>query len=562
MTTIGRGSTAKIAGACDDGTVRIYDSVTGVLRLSLRPKYPVLEMTGLPDGSLLVCTHGKLPLITLWDIQTGGLVQTHVVKVGARHTSVSLNGRYVACGGSEGTVDIWEMASRRRYPARLEPLQGKTPCWLAPEELIMVAGRGSVCIQNVVLKGPPVHKFELPGSFCSVVYSQVFDRLAIVSLSSRWETYFTILDVETSMSSTFHIGNRPLSSIAFFQTANQLVGGRETPGPMEEPGLETVDISTERRTCFNLPFVVTSVSTLSNGTVVANTRGSGIQLLSLDQDHTSPQQPTLPPPDVYLLDKGRILAIVPATDCRVILLETATMSQVFSIPAQKVRVLCASLENGIAVCCFEQRSQNSLQMWEFSHQRPRWIKPTSVPASVGSISPACTRLVTFHEKSFAYARNECGESLKGSVYIWDAHNGDCLDRLFICDPQPFDVTFDSEDRFYFHYDAGTHRNSYDINFQISPRRHDTTVYYSITHREEQLLERQALYRHYRLDDGREWVFCGSERICWVPPAYIRSTPASHGWIGSSLVVVGQDGVLRKLAFGNCRHEAERPATPY
>ena len=534
MTTIGRGSTTKIAGACDDGTVRIYDSVTGVLRVSLRPEFPVLEMTGVPDGSLLICTHNRQPFITLWDIQTGGLIHTFVVEEGAQHTTVSLDGRYLACE-SQYTVDVWETASRMQNPIPLEQVQGNIPCWLAPEELIMVVDWGSVCIQNVVLKGPPVHKIEMLGSVRSAVYSRIFHRLAIVSLSSRGGTSFTILDVKTGTTSTFYAGGKLLSSIVFSETTKQLVCGGEAPG------LETLNISTGRRTRFDLPFTVGSVSTLSNGTVVANSRGSGIHLLSLDQEHASPQQPTLPLLAMYPLDKGRIIAIVPATNDRITLLETATMSQVLSIPTQEDlsvaadhTVVYASLENGIAVCFSKGWRINNLTMWEFSHQHPRWTVRADALASVCSISPACTRLVTLGGVD--------------GIHVWDASNGTLVAQRTSCHGlhavYPTDVTFDSENRFYIHYN--THREPYNI-FTRS-RTYNPTATRLIVRPAGQRLEGQVLEKRYSLDDGREWVFCGSQRICWVPPGYIGSAPASHCWAGSSLVMLGQDVVLRRLTF--------------
>ena len=304
MATIGRGSNAKIVGVCEDGAVRIYDSVTGVLRLSFRPELPILEITGLPDGSVLVCTHEARPFITLWDIQTGGLVQTFILKGEAKRTAVSLQGRYLACETSEDTVSFWETASRAQCPDPLEKLEGRTPCWMAPEELIMVVDRGSVFIRNVVTKGPPVRKFDLLGPAHRTIYSQTFDLLAIMTPYSLRHS-FTILDVKTGTSSTLHGGGKRPSSIAFSQNTKHLVCGGEVPG------LETVDISTGCWTRFDFPAKVKSVSTLSNGTVVANVRGSGIQLLRLDQEHASPQQPT--PLTVYPLDKGRIITIVPAT---------------------------------------------------------------------------------------------------------------------------------------------------------------------------------------------------------------------------------------------------------
>ena len=558
MTTIGRGSAAKIVAACDDGAVRIYDSVTGVLRLSLRPKLRIQEMTGVPDGSLLVCTHKGHPVITLWDIQTGGLVHTFILKgeMEVKHTAVSLKGRYLACETSENTVSFWETASRTQHPDHLEKLEGHTPCWLAPEELIIVVDGGSAHVRNVITKGPSVHKFDLLRSTRSAVYSPIFDQLAIMSHYLLGNT-FVILDVKTGTSSTIHGGGKQASFIAFSQTTKRLVCGGEVPG------LETVDISTGCWAHFDFPATVTSASVLWNGTVVAVVRGSGVQLLSVDQQHASSRQPTPPPLTMYPLDRGRIIITIPTTNDRVILLETSTMSQILSIHTQEALsvaadhtvVLCASLEDRIAVFCLKGGLDNSLGIWEFYHTHPRWTVQTRIPASVGSISPACNRLATFHK-----GRSE------GFVYVWDAHNGVPLAWIDIGYLRPLDITFDSEDRLCFYHD--THREFYDIRYRSHDTRdpsydiYDTsydiydTCYddygmfwgltaYCITHRPGQRLEGQVLGKRYCLDDGREWVICGSQKICWVPPGYIGF---SHCWAGPSLVMVGRDGTLRKLTF--------------
>ena len=545
ITTIGRGSTAKIAGACDDGTVRIYDSVTGLLKLSLRPEFPVLEITGLPDGSLLVCTHNERPSITLWDIQTGGLVQTFILKGKVKHTTVSLNGRYLACETFTDAVIFWETASRMQNPDPWKTFCGNWPCWLAPEELIMVEYQRSVYIRSVVTRGLPVYTLDVPGPVHAAVYSPIFDRLVIMSSDPLGRNTLIIPDYKTDASSTLCTASRErLSSIAFSQTTKELVCC------WGAPGLETIDISTGCLTRFDLAATVTSVSTLSNGIVVANVQGSGIQLLSLGQERASPGQSILPPLAMYPLDKGRIIVIVSATNDymtdHITLLETATMSQVLSIHTQealfkpaadrtadRTAILYASLENGIAVCCLKGWSGNTLEMWEFSHQNPRWTVPTRTPPSVGSISPACTRLVTLHIANWGVY-----------IHVWDASNGTLVAQTSDNNLRPIDVTFDSEDRFYIHYN--THRETYDIDTETWAGNPTTT--HHIIRRAGQQLGGQVLEKRYSLDDDRKWVFCDSQRICWVPPGYVGSAPASHCWAGSSLVMVGQDGMPRKLTF--------------
>ena len=525
MTTIGRGSTAIIAAACHDGTVHVYDSVTDVLRLSLRPELPIQEITGPPDGSVLVCTHTAPPSVTLWDIQTGGLVKTFILKEEAKRTTVSPKGRYLACETSKNTVSVWEMASKTQYPAPLEQFKGHAPCWLAPEELIIIEDRWSVCIRNVFTKGPPVHKFDVLHPAHSAVYSEVFDRLVIVS---PYGYSFTIFDVKTGTSSTFHTSGKRLSFFAFSQTIKQLVCGGEGPG------LETVDMSTGCRMRFDLPVTTTSVSTLSNGTIVANVRGSGIQLLRLDQEDVSPRQPT-PLLTAYPLDEGRIIAIVPTTNDCVILLETATMSPVLSVTTHHTVVLCASLKHQVTVRCSSVGKNKRLQMWGFSHQHPRWTVAMNDLPSASGISPACTMIVTLHS----------GDP-QSFVRIWNGYSGSLLVSTTVDNhpaPRPPNITFDSETRFYFYH--GTHREPYSFNATSRTSNHTT---YSITRRAKQSSEGQAWGERYCLDDGREWVSCGSQRICWIPPEYIGSARVIHCWAGSSLFMVGQDGTSKKITF--------------
>ena len=207
------------------------------------------------------------------------------------------------------------------------------------------------------------------------------------------------------------------------------------------------------------------------------------------------------------------------------------MSQIPSIPTTICTIIYASLENKVAVLWHETGPGYSLQMWEFSDQHPRWTQPTRRPPSTGSISPVGNRLLTYVK-----------EGRRSAVEIRDTSNGHLLAEVvnYSGVPRPLDITFDSEDQFSFHYD--THREPYVIN----PA--SLTGHRSITRSAKQRLEGQVRERDYRLDDSHEWVFCGVQRICWVPPEYIGSVPTSHWWVGSSLVMVGQDRALRRLNF--------------
>ena len=533
MTIIGRGSTAKIAAACDDGTVGIYDSVTGALGLSLSPPHPIQSMTGSPDGSVLFCTHRTTPSVTVWDIQTGGLVYTFTLTTEATDTAVSLNGRYLACSLSDGTVNVWEVASR---VGGLTFVNGPTItclCWLAPEERLMVANETSAHIRDVAAGSVLVHRIDIQGPIYRAAYSHQFNLLAVMT-SSGPKNSITIIDPQTGTSSTSSRFQQRLSCFAFSQTTKALVCGTKTRG------LILANVSPRGLTYFDFPAIITSVSTLSNGTVVANVSGSGIQMLSLDKGYVPSQELAPSALTVHPLDRGRIIAIVPTDRDGVILLETASMSQVLKIPGQKkfsvstdrTVVLCASLENKIAVHCSARGGKEYLQLWKFASRHPRWTVQTNELSSAGNTSPACARLVTFHNgRSQSY------------VCVWDMRKGRLLVTLDVgWSPHPFDITFNSEDLFHVNYD--THR----ILYRITTSRRLGTPTYSIDRLEKVSLDRRALEKQYRVDDGHEWVVSGSQRICWIPPGYIVSTRPGHCWAGSSLVMAGQDGILRKLTF--------------
>jgi hypothetical protein len=93
------------------------------------------------------------------------------------------------------------------------------------------------------------------------------------------------------------------------------------------------------------------------------------------------------PLTVYPLDEGRIIAIVPTTNDRVILLETATMSQVLSIPTQESPWLppitpsffAPRLKTRSRSVALKERARRLPADVEFSHQRPRWTVRTRTP---------------------------------------------------------------------------------------------------------------------------------------------------------------------------------------
>ena len=56
---------------------------------------------------------------------------------------------------------------------------------------------------------------------------------------------------------------------------------------------------------------------------------------------------------------------------------------------------------------------------------------------------------------------------------------------------------------------------------------------------------------YALDESLEWVVdAKSRRVCWLPPGYISGIEDGYYFVGSSLIMAGQDGIVRRLTFRN------------
>ena len=520
----------KIAAACDDRQVCIYDSVTGVLRLSLSLVDPVQAIRGSPDGSVLFCAH-KTPSITAWDTQTGGLIHTFRLNRNAEDLAVSSKGHYLACGLFDGPVKVWEVAENMDGTAIWTRSPFTHFCWLEPEERLAVSIRALVRIWDVVA-GTLLHTFTIQYPVDHMVYSQKFNRLAIMAGSAPGGTII-VIDPQMGTTVTSHSAPPNLSCFAFSQTTEELVCGTETRG------IQLFDISTRRFKHIEHPGTLASVSSLQNGTVVANFVGSGIQLLSLGGGHTPFQQPNISALKVHAFDCEEILAIFPTSRDHILLLEPVTMSQLLKIPLRTTgptpshtTILCASHKNLVAAYYFEEGGRGYLQLWRFHEEVPRWTVEADGMPEIGRVSPTAVRLVTFHPKSRL-----------GRVCVWNVYDGQ-LDAQLEDIPPTSDIIFDSDERIYLNHILDRTLVVIEHPGRVTPITRRVPPRPHRPHRPHEGLPK----RWYNVDKAHEWVVVGSRRICWIPSGYIGSNQAGYVWIGTSLVMVGQDGLLRKLTF--------------
>ena len=515
----------KIASACNDSTVDIYDSITGVLRLSLRLDDPAQALTGSPDGSILFCAH-RTPSVAVWDMQTGGLIHTFHFGSNAEDIGVSLNGRYLACRLSDRSVEVREIANNMEGAV----IRTRSPvsrfCWLEPEEKLAVSTGKSVHICDVVA-GTVLRKYTIWYPAHCMIYSQTFNQLAIIASSARLSVITTI-NTDTASILTSDWTPKKVDCFAFSQTTKELLCG------MEAPGLWLFDFSTWESGCIGYPGTVTFISSLKNGTVVVNSPTSGIQLLSLAGRHASSQQPNISAPTVKTFDEGRIIAVFPTGCDHITLLDSATMSQLLEIPTQHSRptpthnttIICVSHEEHMAVYCFEEGNKVFMRLWEFAQGFQRWTVETDGVPEIGRFSPTAIWLMTIH--TVGHLSRLC---------LWSPKDGELkikLERTLLT--HPLDINFTHDTEFSLHYGKNC------TCYHISKRNQEITV------RDHQPQPRRTQEKQYSVNNTCEWVISGSERICWIPPGYIGSVQPNYYWVGHLLVMFGQDGTFRMLSF--------------
>ena len=519
-----------IAAASDDGIVGVYDSVTGAPRLILNPQNPVRTIRGSPDGSLLFCAH-EGPSITLWDIQTGGLIHTFVLKSKPKAIAISFAGCYLACGLPDGSVKVWEVANKREGGIVESGSSVVDLCWVEPEQLLAVGRVKSMEMWDAVA-GKVVRRFAVKLPIRGMVYSQALNKLAFLFASGAGST-IAIIQPTSGILSTYQ-SQQPISCLAPFQATRAFVCGTVAPG------LTVLDPRARTWRQVDHSVAMISISTLPDETVVANTAGSGIQLLDLDCG--LPEGPTT---SVDTFDEDRIIAAFSTTNRHTKLLGKTYMEEVLTLPwtiggtpTNCPTILCVSHQKRIVVYSAEMRGKWSLELRRLDRLKrsvPEWTREVDGQPLAGEISPGRGQIVIF-----------CNTRNSAQILLLDTKTGTPMALLDVSDPfpptRPLEIEFESNGRFYSLHD--TYRTSYDIS---APLVSSIDFRGSITCRGQlPLVERPQ--RHYDLDDAHEWVICSSKRICWIPPGYIRSTEGGHCWVGNTLVMAGEDGILRKLTF--------------
>lgn len=173
-----------LAGSCEDGTVRLWD--TRIAWWDLLRRWPTREVRSFtghyeriasiafsPDGTFLASGSAD-NTIKLWDVQTGDLIHTfsgHADEV--RSVAFRADGRYVVSGSKDKTVKIWDVDTGkavRTFPGHTDEV---TSAAFRPDGWYVVSGSwdGTITIWDV-RTGKAIRTFSgHTGGIFSVAFS-------------------------------------------------------------------------------------------------------------------------------------------------------------------------------------------------------------------------------------------------------------------------------------------------------------------------------------------------------------------------------------------------------
>jgi WD40 repeat protein len=538
----------RIVAACEDIT-NIYDAITFVLQQSLHIPETITKIQGSPDGSTLFFAHSHS--VTMWDVQTGGLSHTFTVRSEINDIAVSMTGDNIVCGSSDGSVTFWDTNTKEEGEGFGNGQPVVAIFWLAPWKLA-VATQGTVYTHDID-HGETLGGLSIPGRVWGMVHSPSGRGDFLVGTSqsdqgvgrnSRFlritasKQEGTLEALEPEPLSTWSLGRHgeELSSPMF---AGDVVAWITLPR-----GVRSLKIGS-RDPMGNIPLLdmVTSVAVSLNRNLVAQTKDS-LQIFSLDvlknyeahnEARTSHVYPLGGDHIVCLLQPDRHLAILELKTLHKLRASYFTSLPV-SLPTNQPPSARASFSCGLVA---EFGIPVVMQAWRSGTPLPECVEVADEDSPLSGLSQDCTRIVTFYG------------SPRWELHIKDTKDETTLANLPLGDDgleigEVYGIIFDSTTRFHLKIDGPERHVKIPYDIVPSPSGFHS---YTITKAEPVPLSEPRVIPPYKLDANCEWVVdAKSRKICWVSPGNVRRGNGGHFWAGLELVMVGDDGVVRKISF--------------
>ena len=515
-------SVHRLVASCED-IVNIYDAVTGVHHQSLHAPETVIRIQDSPDGSILFFGHSFS--VTMWDVQTGGLIHTFTAQSQINHFTISMTGCHIACGLSDGSITFWDVHTKR---GKSFGQQVVTICWVAPLELA-VATQTSVYICDIIF-GETSNTLSFPNSVCEMIYVPDMHGVLVGTSKPGIGTDQEVFSLNLIGYLPGHLQiHQPLWTpwMSTGRLVHPTLVGNEVVWITPPSGVQSFNTTSHEWTK-NPPLLntATSVAVSLGRNLVAQTKDS-IQIFSLDVLTSDEAGCVTSPSYIYPRGKGHIACLQPNSPLTLLELETLQKLSPYE-DTSPLRPLFS-----------DQAPTIVMQAWCSGIPLPTaWTVAADEDPPLSGLSPNCTWFVTVSSPPGPQVR--IIDLVHGTVLVTP------IEHANLGMGEVYDLTFSSETRFYLKIDGqGWHvKIPYDIIPSLSGEDLPT-----ITKGEPFPLSQPRATPLYMLDANHEWVIdAESRKICWIPPGNVRRGNGSHFWAGLSLVMVGGDGVVRKLTF--------------
>jgi WD40 repeat protein len=487
--------------------------------------------------------------MTMWDVQTGGLTHTFTTQSKIRDIAVSTTGDYIACGSSDGSVTFWNIHTKKEGKGFGNGQPVVTICWISSLELA-VATQRTVYICDITT-GEASNNFPILGHVWGMVYlgdeGQFLVGISQPGLGEGQNSCFLSIIIpkqgcKSGPQEPDLLFMPPLMPLGE-ELSNPTLAGGEIACITPPSGVRSFNTKSCELTN-NPPLLntATSVAVSLNRNLVAQTRDS-IQIFSLSILQSSEARNDVGSSHVYPLGEKHIISLLQPNG-RLVLLELETLQELHpddnttlgSPPTNQPPSAHASLSRGLVA---EFGISVIMQAWRSGTPLPGWTEAANKDRPLlGGLSPDCSQIVTFYG------------SPQQELHVKDVKDGATLAKRLLGDDlemgEVYDLIFDSETRFHLKIDGpGQHVQ---IPYDIIPSPAEPHSH-TITNGEPIFLSEPRATLPYTLDENCEWVVdTKSRKICWISPGNVRRGDGGHFWAGLSLIMVGDDGVVRKLSF--------------
>jgi len=427
---------------------------------------------------------------------------------------------------------------------------------LSPEELVILT-QSTLSVHNVVT-GRTSDTFPIPGCAWGMAYLDGEGKFLVGTSQSssgvsQEDCFFVTVKYTQDKFGPQQPGPSEFDG-EFISVQQSSAHSGQLSGPMviqnmiacitQPNGVQLFDPSSNNWT--NSPSllgVAVSVAMSSNRNLVVQTKDS-IQIFTTNALESGETHNNAHVSHVYPLGENHIICVLQSTR-KLTLLNLDTLQELHpndhtspleSFLTDQSASPHPSFGHGLAT---EFGVSEVVEMWNLGIPLPEQTEATEEDAPLHGWSPERTRVVKVYG------------SPKWELHIKDPKEGITLASLPLESStlgvgDIYDIIFDSETRFHLKIDGpGWH-------VQIP---HEITALpsggysHTLTKGEPVPLLKPQEIPPYTLDGNCEWVLdTKSRKVCWISPGDIRRGNGGHFWAGPSLIMVGGDGVVRKVTF--------------